>query len=134
MRWPHLRKISRLESSSRRTDETAAMNLQGFIETDDSALIVLDYQGYGRSTDRSQELYKLTPTSNPATKSRRQVVGFAKTHHRQREVQMAKRCGVRHFRRSESACRDTTRASETGRCQASFQRCRGHLGTTARIT
>jgi hypothetical protein len=54
------------------------MNLQGFIETDDSALIMLDYQGYGRSTDRSQELYKLIPTSNPATKSRRKVVGFAK--------------------------------------------------------
>jgi uncharacterized protein DUF3237 len=78
MRWPHLRKISRLESSSRRTDETFAMTLQGFIETDDSALIMLDYQGYGRSSDRSQELYKLTPISNSATRFRRQVVGFAK--------------------------------------------------------
>jgi uncharacterized protein DUF3237 len=54
------------------------MNLQGFIETEDSALIMLDYQGYGRSSERSQELYKLTPISNPATKFRRQVVGFAK--------------------------------------------------------
>ena len=54
------------------------MNLQGFIETDDSALIMLDYQGYGRSSDRSQELYKLIPAANPATKRRRQVVGFAK--------------------------------------------------------
>jgi len=62
----------------RRTDETFAMNIQGFIETDDSALIMLDYQGYGRSSDRSQELYKLTPTANPATKLRRQVVGFAR--------------------------------------------------------
>lgn len=54
------------------------MNLQGFIETDDPALIMLDYQGYGRSSDRSQELYKLVPETNPATKFRRQVVGFAK--------------------------------------------------------
>ena len=51
----------------RRTDETFAMNIQGFIETDDSALIMLDYQGYGRSSDRSQELYKLIPAVNPAT-------------------------------------------------------------------
>jgi len=62
----------------RRTDETFAMNLQGFIETDDSALIMLDYQGYGRSSDRSQELYKLIPAANPATKRRRQVVDCAK--------------------------------------------------------
>lgn len=54
------------------------MSIQGFIETDDSALIMLDYQGYGRSFDRSQELYKLLPAVNPATKRRRQVVGFAK--------------------------------------------------------
>jgi hypothetical protein len=39
---------------------------------------MLDYQGYGRSSDRSQDLYKLTPASNPATKFRRQVVGFAR--------------------------------------------------------
>jgi hypothetical protein len=43
----------------RRTDETFLMNIQGFIETNDSALIMLDYQGYGRSTERSQEMYKL---------------------------------------------------------------------------
>jgi Protein of unknown function (DUF3237) len=62
----------------RRTDETFRMNLQGFIQTDDSALIMLDYQGYGRSFERSQELYKLAQTANPATKLRRQVVGFAR--------------------------------------------------------
>jgi hypothetical protein len=33
----------------RRTDRSFKMNLQGFIETDDGALIMLDYQGYGRS-------------------------------------------------------------------------------------
>ena len=54
------------------------MNIQGFIETDDSALIMLDYQGYGRSPDRSQELYKRASPSNEKTSSRRQVVGFAK--------------------------------------------------------
>jgi hypothetical protein len=62
----------------KRTDETFAKNLQRFIETDDSALIMLDFQGYGRSPDRSQELYKLIPATNHATKRRRQVVGFAK--------------------------------------------------------
>jgi hypothetical protein len=62
----------------RRTDETFVMNIQGFIETTDSALIMLDYQGYGRSSERSQELYKLLPATNPATKRRRQVVGFAR--------------------------------------------------------
>src|SRR5260370_586871 len=62
----------------RGTDEPFAMNIQGFTGTDDSALIMLDYQGYGRSSDRSQELYKLIPNTNPATKFRRQVVGFAK--------------------------------------------------------
>jgi hypothetical protein len=63
----------------RRTDETYRMNIQGFIETNDSALIMLDYQGYGRSTDRSQELYKLAPKSGleEKRKFRRQVVGFA---------------------------------------------------------
>jgi len=62
----------------RRTDENFAMNIQGFIETDDSALIMLDFQGYGRSADRSQELYSLMGSTNPATKRRRQVVGFAR--------------------------------------------------------
>ena len=33
----------------RRTDQTFAMNMQGFIETDDGALIMVDYQGYGRT-------------------------------------------------------------------------------------
>jgi hypothetical protein len=33
----------------RRTDRTFAMNIQGFIETDDDALIMIDYQGYGRA-------------------------------------------------------------------------------------
>jgi hypothetical protein len=62
----------------RRTDETFLMNIQGFIETNDSALIMLDYQGYGRSTDRSQELYRLLSASNERTRFRRQVVGFAR--------------------------------------------------------
>jgi hypothetical protein len=38
---------------------------------------MLDYQGYGRSTDRSQELYKAGSKANERTKFRRQVVGFA---------------------------------------------------------
>ena len=56
------------------------MNIQDFIETKDSALIMLDYQGYGRSTDRSQELYKLAPKSGleEKRKFRRQVVGLAR--------------------------------------------------------
>jgi Protein of unknown function (DUF3237) len=62
----------------RRTDETFAMNIQGYIETRDSELIMLDYQGYGRSTDRSQELYKAYSAATEKTKSRRQVVGFAR--------------------------------------------------------
>jgi len=33
----------------RRTDRTVAMNMQGFIETDDGALIMIDYKGYGRA-------------------------------------------------------------------------------------
>lgn len=62
----------------RRTDETFMMNIQGLIETNDSALIMLDYQGYGRSTDRSQELYKRALAANEKTSRRRQVVGFAR--------------------------------------------------------
>ena len=54
------------------------MNIQGFIETGDSALIMLDYQGYGRSRDRSDELYKLASVASEKIKSRRQVVGFAR--------------------------------------------------------
>jgi hypothetical protein len=45
----------------RRTDVAARMDLQGFIETDDGALIMLDYQGYGRAYPQG----------------RRQVVGAA---------------------------------------------------------
>jgi hypothetical protein len=33
----------------RRTDRTVAMNMQGFIETDDGALIMTEYKGYGRA-------------------------------------------------------------------------------------
>jgi hypothetical protein len=33
----------------RRTDNTFTMNMQGFIETDDGALVIVDYQGYGRA-------------------------------------------------------------------------------------
>jgi len=33
----------------RRTDETYQLNMQGVIKTDDSATIMLDYQGYGGS-------------------------------------------------------------------------------------
>ena len=33
----------------RRTDRTFAMDMQGFIETDDGALIMVDYKGYGRA-------------------------------------------------------------------------------------
>lgn len=45
----------------RRTDQTFEMNMQGFIETDDGALIMADYRGYGRAYP----------------KGRRQVVGAA---------------------------------------------------------
>ena len=62
----------------RRTDETFAMNLQGVIETSDSATIMLDYRGYGRSRKRSDELYAAVAVATPATKTRRQVVGFAR--------------------------------------------------------
>ena len=33
----------------RRTDRTFVMNMQGFIETDDGALVMVDYRGYGRA-------------------------------------------------------------------------------------
>jgi hypothetical protein len=45
----------------RRVDKTFAMNIQGFIKTDDGALIMTDYRGYGRTYP----------------KGRRQVVGAA---------------------------------------------------------
>jgi hypothetical protein len=60
----------------RRADNANVMNLQGFIETDDGALIIADYQGYGRSYQRSQALYGTA--SDEETKLRRQVVGVAK--------------------------------------------------------
>lgn len=62
----------------RRTDETFMMNIQGFIETNDSATIMLDYQGYGRSTERSQELYRLASMTEEKRKFRRQIIGTAK--------------------------------------------------------
>jgi hypothetical protein len=46
----------------RRTDRTFEMDLQGVIETDDGATILLDYKGYGRAYPEG----------------RRQVVGAAK--------------------------------------------------------
>ena len=46
----------------RRTDHTFEMDFQGFIETEDGATVIFDYQGYGRSYP----------------KGRRQVVGAAK--------------------------------------------------------
>ena len=45
----------------RRVDKTFAMNIQGFIKTDDGAMIMTDYRGYGRSYP----------------KGRRQVIGAA---------------------------------------------------------
>ena len=62
----------------RRTDDTYAMNLQGFIETEDFATIMLDYRGYGRSRARSDELYAKSSPPDPKTKHRRQVTGFAR--------------------------------------------------------
>lgn len=62
----------------RRTDETFAMNIQGFIETNDQATIMLDYQGYGRSRDRSDELYEKLSVPVDRARLRRQVVGFAR--------------------------------------------------------
>ncbi|HET7419498.1 MAG TPA: hypothetical protein VFL27_03885 [Candidatus Dormibacteraeota bacterium] len=46
----------------RRTDHTFEMDFQGFIETEDGATVLFDFQGYGRSYP----------------KGRRQVVGAAK--------------------------------------------------------
>ena len=50
----------------RRVDKTFAMNLQGFIKTNDGALIMTDYRGYGRSTVMTSQKNKF-----------RQVVGAA---------------------------------------------------------
>ena len=60
----------------RRADNANVMNLQGFVETDDGALIITDYQGYGRSFQRSQQLYGTS--ADEKTKFRRQVVGVAR--------------------------------------------------------
>ncbi len=50
----------------RRLDKAFAMNLQGFVKTDDGALIMTDYRGYGRSALFDSPKYKY-----------RQVVGAA---------------------------------------------------------
>ena len=42
----------------RRVDKAFAMNLQGFIKTNDGALIMIDYKGYGRSKVISSQKYK----------------------------------------------------------------------------
>lgn len=62
----------------RRTDDAFAMDLQGFIATDDGATIMVDYQGFGRSRARSDELYAAADAATPESKFRRQVVGFAR--------------------------------------------------------
>lgn len=62
----------------RRTDETYAMDLHGAIDADDRATIILEYSGRGRSRKRSDELYQAASLASPATKFRRQVVGFAR--------------------------------------------------------
>lgn len=61
----------------RRTDETFLLNMQGVIETNDSATILLDYQGYGRSRARSTGP-EAVPLAGAAAGHRQQVVGFAK--------------------------------------------------------
>ncbi len=50
----------------RRVDKAFAMNMQGFIKTDDGAVIMTDYRGYGRSAVMFAEKHKF-----------RQVVGAA---------------------------------------------------------
>ncbi len=50
----------------RRVDKNFEMNLQGFIRTDDGALIMTDYRGYGRSAVITSQKYRF-----------RQVVGSA---------------------------------------------------------
>jgi Protein of unknown function (DUF3237) len=62
----------------RRTDETFAMNMQGYIETTDGATIMADYRGYGRSRARSDEMYSAAGVESGTTKFRRQVVGAAR--------------------------------------------------------
>ena len=62
----------------RRTDESYEMEMQGFIETDDGATVMVEFRGYGRSRSRSDERYAAAGLASEATKSRRQVVGFAR--------------------------------------------------------
>ena len=59
----------------RRVDKSFAMKLQGFVKTDDGAIIMTDFQGYGRSLPRSQQLYGAA--LDEKTKRRRQVIGAA---------------------------------------------------------
>jgi hypothetical protein len=81
----------------RRTDETFLMNIQGFIETNDSALIMLDYQGYGRSTERSQEMYKLGSKAE-REQSPGASGGCCPTCYGQRKISPVERCSVRDLR------------------------------------
>src|SRR5579862_1580497 len=62
----------------RRADDTFAMDLRGSLQTDDGATIMVEYQGYGRSRARSDELYAAAGLAGPTTRFRRQVVGFAR--------------------------------------------------------
>ena len=62
----------------KRTDGTYAMDLQGVITTDDGATIMIDYQGFGRSRARSDELYARDGIAPAVARFRRQVVGFAR--------------------------------------------------------
>lgn len=57
------------------SDKSFAMKLQGFIKTDDGAMIMTDFRGYGRSVQRSQFLY--AASLGEKTRRRRQVIGAA---------------------------------------------------------
>jgi hypothetical protein len=50
----------------RRADLTFAMNMQGFIQTDDGGLVMVDYQGYGRAypPGRRQVVWAAWHTTN----------------------------------------------------------------------
>lgn len=67
----------------KRMDETFAMNMQGFIETDDSVLIMLDYQ---RVWMINRQISRFVQ-AHSSFKSRHEVPppgrGFRKTHYRQ---------------------------------------------------
>jgi hypothetical protein len=62
----------------RRTDETMLLNMQGFVETDDHAVLTVDYQGFGRTMERSQALYRTMGLGEERVKNKMQVVGFAR--------------------------------------------------------